>query len=74
MPAGDVEVFQENERWRIRVEGEETLPRGYLKKIEAVAEARARAERLAVGLIVRDEDGTIGHRAGEGNDPREAPG
>jgi hypothetical protein len=71
VPVGDVEVFPKGGKWHIRREGEETLPRAYTRQFEAVAEARARANRLGVELIIRDEDGTIAQRDSAGQDTRD---
>ena len=76
MPQGDVEVFYTNgdRRWRIQIEGGETLDGDYEIKDLAVDAGRAEATRRGVELVIKNQDGTISGKHSHGNDPRDIPG
>lgn len=74
MPRGDIEVYHENDRWHVRVEGETAAIAGFDTRAEAVAAGREEAKQRHAELVVRNLDGTIGQRDSEGNDPRDIPG
>lgn len=74
MPKGDVEVFHQDQVWRVQVEGEPEPVARHRTKEEAVAAGRDEANRRRVELIVRNQDGRIAERDTEGDDPPNIPG
>lgn len=74
MPAGDVETFHADGKWRNRVEGGEELPGEYDVKATAVAVGHDEAVRRKVEHLVRDLDGTIGTRNSHRQDSRDVAG
>lgn len=73
MPAGDVETFHENGKWRNRIETESVLSGEWETKEPAVAAGRDEARARRVEHIIRNLDGTIGERDTYGHDPRDIP-
>jgi hypothetical protein len=74
MPAGDVETYHVDGRWRNRVEALADLPGAYDSKDEAVRAGRDEARERKVEHLIRNLDGTIGERHTYGHDPRDIPG
>jgi uncharacterized protein DUF2188 len=71
---GDVEVFNKNGNWRVRIEGGETKANLYETRDDAVEAAGQLAETFGVELIVRNLDGRIAERDSRGSGPRSASG
>ena len=74
MPEGDMEVVHQSGKWRVRIQGHETLPGEYDTKAAAVGVGRDGAKARGVQLIVRNQDGTISDRDSHGHDARDIPG
>jgi uncharacterized protein DUF2188 len=74
MPEGDVEVVHQAGKWRVRVQGHQTLPGEYDTKAAAVDVGRDDSRDRGVELIVRSRDGTFSDRDSLGHDPRDIPG
>ena len=74
MPAGDIETYHADGKWRNRVETLEDLPGEYVRKDEAVRIGRDEARERKVEHIIRNLDGTIAERNTYGHDPRNVPG
>ena len=74
MPAGDVETYHANGKWRNRIEATKDLPGEHDRKEDAVREGRDEARERKVEHIIRNLDGTIGERNTYGHDPRDIPG
>lgn len=74
MPAGDIETYHSDGKWRNRIEALEDLPGEYDTKDEAVRVGRDEARERKVEHIIRNLDGTIGERNTYGHDPRNIPG
>ena len=74
MPAGDIETYHADGKWRNRVETLEDLPGKYDRKDEAVRIGRDEARERKVEHIIRNLDGTIAERNTYGHDPRNIPG
>jgi hypothetical protein len=74
MPAGDIETYHVNGKWRNRVEARGDLPGEYDIKTSAVNAGHDEAALRKVEHIIRNLDGTIGERHSFGHDPRSVPG
>ena len=74
MPEGDMEVVHQSGKWRVRIQGHETLPGEYDTKAAAVGVGRDGAKARGVQLIVRNQDDTISDRDSHGHDARDIPG
>ena len=74
MPAGDIETYHINGKWRNRVEALGELPGAYATKEEAVRNGRDEARERKVEHLIRNLDGTIHERNTYGHDPRNIPG
>ena len=74
MPAGDVETYHADGKWRNRIEALDDLPGEHDTKAEAVRVGRDEARERKVEHIIRNLDGTIGERNTYGHDPRNIPG
>jgi Uncharacterized protein conserved in bacteria (DUF2188) len=74
MPAGDIETYHADGKWRNRVETLEDLPGEYDRKDEAVRIGRDEARERKVEHLIRNLDGTIAERNTYGHDPRNIPG
>ncbi|MCW2835291.1 MAG: hypothetical protein JWN68_3244 [Nocardioides sp.] len=74
MPAGDIETYHADRKWRNRVEAIEDLQGEYDRKDEAVRIGRDEARETKVEHIIRNLDGTIRERNTYGHDPRNIPG
>ena len=74
MPAGDVETYHADGKWRNRIEAMAELPGEHDTKDEAVRVGREEARERQVEHIIRNLDGTIGERNSYGHDPRNIPG
>ena len=74
MPAGDIETYHVNGKWRNRVEALGELPGAYSTKEEAVRNGRDEARERKVEHLIRNLDGTIRERNTYGHDPRDIPG
>jgi hypothetical protein len=74
MPAGDVETYHAEGKWRNRIEALEDLPGEHDRKENAVREGAEHARERKVEHIIRKLAGTIGERNSYGNDPRNIPG
>lgn len=74
MPAGDVETYHSDGKWRNRIEATAELPGEHDTKDEAVRAGRDEARQRTAEHIIRNLDGTIGERSSHGHDPRDIPG
>jgi hypothetical protein len=74
MPAGDIETYHADGKWRNRVEALEGLPGEHDRKDDAVRVGRDEARERKVEHIIRNLDGTIAERNTYGHDPRDIPG
>jgi hypothetical protein len=74
MPAGDVETYHADGKWKNRIEALDDLPGQHDTKAEAVRVGRDEARERKVEHIIRNLDGTIGERNTYGHDPRNIPG
>ena len=74
MPAGDIETYHVDGKWRNRVEALEDLPGEYDRKDEAVRVGRDEARDRKVEHIIHNLDGTMHERNTYGHDPRNIPG
>jgi uncharacterized protein DUF2188 len=74
MPAGDVETYHANGKWRNRIEGGDELPGEYDVRATAVAVGHDEAVRRKVEHILRNLDGTVADRNSHRQDPRDTPG
>jgi hypothetical protein len=74
MPAGDVETYHADGKWKNRSEALDDLPGEHDTKAEAVRVGRDEARERKVEHIIRNLDGTIGERNTYGHDPRNIPG
>jgi hypothetical protein len=74
MPEGDVEVVHQSGKWRVRIQGHQTLPGEYDTKAAAVDVGRGEAKVRGVELLVRNQDGTPSDRDSHGHDRRDIPG
>ena len=74
MPAGDVETYHADGKWKNRIEALHDLPGEHDTKAEAVRVGRDEARERKVEHIIRNLDGTIGERNTYGHDPRNIPG
>jgi hypothetical protein len=74
MPAGDVETYHADGKWKNRIEALDDLPGEHDTKAEAVRVGRDEARERKVEHIIRNLDGTIGERNTYGYDPRNIPG
>jgi hypothetical protein len=74
MPAGDIETYHVDGKWRNRIETLEDLPGVHDTKDEAVRVGRDEARERKVEHIIRNLDGTIAERNSYGHDPRNIPG
>jgi Uncharacterized protein conserved in bacteria (DUF2188) len=74
MPEGDVEVVHQSGKWRVRIQGHQTLPGEHDTKAAAVDVGRDESRHRGVELIVRNQDSTISDRDSHGHDPRDIPG
>lgn len=74
MPAGDIETYHADGRWRNRVEALADLPGAYDTKDEAVRAGRDEARERKVEHVIRNLDGTIADRSTYGHDPRDIKG
>jgi hypothetical protein len=74
MPAGDVETYHADGKWKNRIEALDDLPGEHDTKAEAVRVGRDEARERKVEHIIRNLDGTIGERNTYGHDPRNIPG
>jgi len=73
MPAGDVETYHADGKWKNRIEALDDLPGEHDTKAEAVRVGRDEARERKVEHIIRNLDGTIGERHTYGHDPRNIP-
>jgi hypothetical protein len=62
MPAGDVETYHADGKWKNRIEALDDLPGEHDTKAEAVRVGRDEARERKVEHIIRNLDGTIGER------------
>lgn len=74
MPAGDIETYHADGKWRNRVEALEDLSGEHDTKDAAVRVGRDEARDRQVEHIIRNIDGTISARSTYGHDPRNIPG
>jgi len=74
MPAGDVETYRTDGKWRNRIEALDDVPGEHDTKAEAVRVGREESRERKVEHIIRNLDGTIGERNTYGHDPRNIPG
>jgi hypothetical protein len=74
MPAGDIETYHADGKWRNRVEALDDLPGEHDTKDAAVRAGREEARDRKVEHVIRNLDGTIGERNTYGHDPRNIPG
>jgi hypothetical protein len=74
MPAGGVETYHADGKWKNRIEALDDLPGEHDTKAEAVRVGRDEARERKVEHIIRNLDGTIGERNTYGHDPRNIPG
>jgi hypothetical protein len=74
MPAGDIETYHADGKWRNRVEGLESLPGEHDTKDAAVRVGRDEARDRKVEHLIRNLDGTIAERNSYGHDPRNIRG
>ena len=74
MPAGDVETYHADGKWKNRIEALDDLPGEHDTKAEAVRVGRDEARERKVEHIIRNLDGTIGERNTYGHDPRNVAG
>ncbi len=74
MPAGDVETYHSDGRWRNRIEALGELPGEYDTKAEAVGVGRDEARERKVEHLIHNLDGTIHERNTYGHDPRDIKG
>jgi hypothetical protein len=74
MPAGDVETYHADGKWKNRIEALDDLPGEHDTKAEAVRVGRDEARERKVEHLIRNLDGTIGERNTYGHDPRNIPG
>ena len=74
MPAGDVETYRADGKWRNRIEALDDVPGEHDTKAEAVRVGREESRERKVEHIIRNLDGTIGERNTYGHDPRNIPG
>ena len=61
-------------RWAVQRDGTKRASRVLDRKADAVAFARAQAERQGAELAVKDEAGRIGSKDSHGRDPRSRKG
>ena len=76
MPAGDVETYHEDGKWKNRATGSSRALSVHQTKSEAEAVGREAASRRGVEHIIKKRDGTIGERNTypRSRDPRDIPG
>jgi hypothetical protein len=70
MPKSDIETYNDDSRWKNKVEGSSRASSVHQTKAAAVAAGRQMAMSRKVEHIIRKMDGTIGDRNSYGNDPR----
>ena len=68
------EVVHQSGKWRVRIQGHQTLPGEYHTKAAPVDVGRGEAKERGVELPVRTQDGTTSDRDSHGHDRRDIPG
>lgn len=71
---GDVEAYYENDKWKVRVQGNSRASSTHDTKTEVFKAGREKARDLETELFVKNMDGKIGYRNSYGNDPRRSKG
>ena len=74
MPFGDVETFNRDGKWHIRIEGAGEILATFDTRVEAVQAGKEEAREREVEHIVHNLDGTIAERESYGRDPRSIRG